>query len=75
MSRESEPEAAKAIFFDNGEPEVIDGRPHFRCPRCKAINTISFQHLKDTQQSSQLFGLEQIVKNNPQSLFEIKRTA
>ena len=75
MSLESEPEAAKAIFFDNGEPEMIDGRSHYRCPRCQAINTVSFQYLKETQQSSQLFGLEQIVKNNPQSFFEVKPSA
>ncbi len=75
MSAESEPDAAKAIFYDADAPEVIDGRSHHRCPRCNDLNTISFQYLKDTRQDSVLFGLEQIAKDHPQSLFEVKRTA
>ena len=75
MGRESEPDAAKAIFYDDSDPEVIDGRSHYRCPRCRDLNTISFQHLRETRQDTQLFGLEQIVKKSPQSVFEIKRSA
>lgn len=75
MSAESEPDAAKAIFFYNGPPEVEDGRSLYRCPRCQAINTVSFEYLKETKQQAQLFGLEQIVKQNPRSLFEVGRPA
>lgn len=75
MAAESEPDAVKAIFFYDGPPEVVDGRSHYRCPRCQAINTVSFQYLKGTGQQAQLFGLEQIVKQNPRSLFEVGRPA
>ena len=75
MSAESEPDASKAIFFFDGPPVVQDGRSHYRCPRCQAINTISFKQLKESGQGAQLFGLEQIVKQHPRSLFEVGRPA
>ncbi len=73
MSAESEPDASKAIFYSDGPPEVRDGRSHYRCPRCQALNTISFKQLKESDQAAQLFGLEQIVKQHPRSLFVVGR--
>lgn len=64
--------AEEAIFYYDGPPEEHLGRPVVRCPRCSAVNTRSFQFLKDTAEDAALFGLERIVKKNPRERFAVK---
>lgn len=64
--------AEESIFYYEGPPEIIEGRPWIRCPRCHDLNTRSFQLLKEQGEEPALFGLERIVKSNPRSRFEIK---
>jgi translation initiation factor 2 beta subunit (eIF-2beta)/eIF-5 len=53
----------------------INGRSYVKCPRCDSINTISFRQLKEGGEEAQLWGLEQIAKAHPRSVFEVKRSA
>ena len=64
--------ALEAIFTYAGPPEVINGRPCVKCPRCDNINTRSFQQLKDEGSDPQLWGLEQIVRSHPRDRFPVK---
>src|SRR6516225_10201966 len=37
----------KAVFYSEGPPVLVLGRPWMVCPRCGGTNTKSFQTLKD----------------------------
>ncbi|MFB3922387.1 MAG: hypothetical protein ACE145_11735 [Terriglobia bacterium] len=63
-------DALKSIFYHDGPPTLLLGRPLTPCPRCKSTNTVSFQKLKEDGSEAQLWGLEQIVKQHPRSFFE-----
>ena len=65
-------DALKSIFYYDGPPTLLMDRPLTPCPRCKSTNTVSFQKLKDDGSESQLWGLEQIVKQHARSFFEVK---
>ncbi|MFQ5662430.1 MAG: hypothetical protein ACE5HL_01180 [Terriglobia bacterium] len=65
----------EAIFYYQGPPEVVSGRPSVRCPRCQDLNTRSFQFLKDEGEEAALVGLERIVKSNPPERFPVKPAA
>ncbi len=65
----------KSVFYSEGEPVVILGRPWMQCPRCQATNTKSFQQLKDEHADAALWGLEQLVKKYPRGQFEVKSAA
>lgn len=67
--------AEEAIFYYNGPPHQEVGRKWIKCPRCGALNTRSFQFLKEQREDSALFGLERIVKKNPRRRFEVKPSA
>lgn len=64
----------KSVFYYEGSPTLVMGRPLTPCPRCQSTNTVSFQQLKDDGSEAQLWGLERIVKQHPRSFFEIKTT-
>ena len=70
--REKRNQAEEAIFYYDGRPEEVGGRPSVRCPRCTSVNTRSFQFLQDNREDAALFGLERIVKKNPRSRFPVK---
>ncbi|MFQ5668028.1 MAG: hypothetical protein ACE5I7_16555 [Candidatus Binatia bacterium] len=64
--------AEGAIFFNDGPPNAdYLGRPHYRCPRCRSLNTRTFQFLKEGGEEAALSGLERIVKANPRSRFQV----
>ena len=65
-------DAAKSIFYCAGPPTIEVGRAFTPCPRCQDTNTVSFQQLQDDGSEAQLFGLEQVVKKRPRSIFEVK---
>lgn len=44
----------------------------FPCPRCASSNTRSFQQLKEEGSEQALFGLEQVVRQHPRNMFEVK---
>lgn len=67
--------AEEAIFYYDGLPYEHLGRKWIKCPRCQALNTRSFQFLKDEGEVTALFGLERIVKSNPRCRFEVKPPA
>ena len=73
--RQNGNQAEGAIFYYDGPPVEHLGRRHVQCPRCGALNTRSFQFLKDEGMEAVLFGLERIVKSNPRSRFEVKPSA
>jgi len=64
--------AEKSIFYYNGPPVPLMGRPLYPCPRCASTNTVSFLQLKEEGAKAQLWGLERIVRANPRSTFDIK---
>ncbi len=64
--------AEKSIFYYDGPPTPLKGRPLYPCPRCASSNTVSFQQLKEEGSKSQLWGLERIVKTKPRSEFASK---
>jgi hypothetical protein len=63
---------ARSIFYYDGPPILMMGRPLTPCPRCQSTNTVSFQKLKEDRSESQLWGLERTVKKHPRSFFEVK---
>ena len=65
----------EAIFYYEGVPAEVLGRPLVRCPRCDATNTQSFEQLKQEGSDAALFGLERIVKKHPRRVFAVKRPA
>lgn len=64
-------DTVKSVFYSEGPPILILGRPWMQCPRCGGTNTKSFQQLKDEGSASALWGLEQIVKKHPRREFEV----
>jgi len=62
----------KSVFYSEGPPAYILGRPWMECPRCKNTNTKSFQQLKDEGSDAALWGFEQIVRKYPRSQFEVR---
>ena len=65
----------KSVFYSEGAPVFILGRPWMQCPRCDGTNTKSFQKLKEAGSESALWGLEQLVKKYPRTQFELKNSA
>jgi hypothetical protein len=68
-------DTANSIFYSEGPPVLILGRPWMQCPRCGNTNTKSFQTLKDEGAEAPLWGLEQTVRQYPRSRFMIKPVA
>jgi len=68
---ESGHDAAKAIFYSEGPPVMVLGRPLIQCPRCAGNNTKTFQALKEERAESQLWGLERVVRQHPRSTFMV----
>jgi len=64
----------KAVFYCEGPPVTVLGRPLMKCPRCGSTNSKSFQDLKDEGSGSALWGLENIVRKYPRNQFEVKNT-
>jgi hypothetical protein len=62
----------KSVFYSEGAPVLILGRPWMQCPRCQGTNTKSFQQLKEEGADAALWGLEQLVKKYPRSQFEVR---
>jgi len=62
----------KAVFYSEGPPVLVLGRPWMVCPRCGGTNTKSFQTLKDEGSRSALWGLENIVRKYPRRQFEVQ---
>ncbi len=73
--QQSSHDPLQSIFYYQGPPVEVLGRPLTRCPRCSSTNTVSFQKLKDERSDAKLWGLEQIVKKHPRSQFEVKGAA
>jgi hypothetical protein len=65
-------DTVKAVFYSEGPPVLVLGRPLFACPRCGSTNTKSFQNLKDEGAEAQLWGLERIVRQHPRRQFTVK---
>jgi hypothetical protein len=68
-------DTVRAIFYSEGPPLLVLGRPLFQCPRCAGTNTKSFQALKEEHAESQLWGLERVVRQHPRSTFVVKAEA
>lgn len=68
-------DTVRAIFYSEGPPLLILGRPLIQCPRCAGNNTKSFEALKEEHAESQLWGLERVVRQNPRSKFIVKAEA
>lgn len=68
-------DTANSIFYSEGPPVLILGRPWMQCPRCGNTNTKSFQALKDEGADAPLWGLEQTVRQHPRSRFVIRPAA
>lgn len=62
----------KSVFYSEGPPVLIQGRPWMQCPRCGGTNTKSFQQMKNEGSETALWGLENIVRKYPRSHFEVK---
>jgi len=69
---ESGHDVVKAIFYSDGPPVLVLGRPLMQCPRCAGNNTKSFQALKEERAEAQLWGLERVVRQHPRSMFVVK---
>ena len=69
---QSNHEPLVSIFFQDTPGEDFMGRMMYPCPRCGTTNTRSFQSLKDEDATQPLFGLEQIVRKHPRSMFVVK---
>ena len=65
-------DTVKSVFYSEGPPVELLGRPMFACPRCGNTNTKSFQTLKDEGSEAPLWGLERIVREHPRSQFIVK---
>ena len=68
-------DTVRAIFYSEGPPVLILGRPLIQCPRCAGNNTKSFRDLKEEHAESQLWGLERVVRQHPRSTFVVKAEA
>ena len=64
-------DALRSVFYYDGAPVLVLGRPLTRCPRCNETNTKSFQQLKEEGADAALWGLERLVKKYPRPQFEI----
>jgi len=62
----------RSLFFQDTPGEDFLGRMMFPCPRCASSNTRSFQQLKEEGSEQALFGLEQVVRQHPRNMFEVK---
>ncbi|HUI40605.1 MAG TPA: hypothetical protein VL523_01435 [Terriglobia bacterium] len=65
-------DTAMSVFYSEGPPALVLGRPMMLCPRCGNNNTKSFQTLKDEGSEAPLWGLEQTVRKYPRSRFIVK---
>ena len=72
---ESGHDAVKAIFYSEGPPALVLGRPLMQCPRCAGNNTKSFRALKEERAEAQLWGLERVVRQHPKSTFVVNAEA
>ena len=68
-------DTVRSLFYSEGPPVLVLGRPLFACPRCDNTNTKSFQNLKDEGSEAPLWGLERIVREHPRSHFVVKPAA
>ncbi|HUI40792.1 MAG TPA: hypothetical protein VL523_02370 [Terriglobia bacterium] len=68
-------DTAMSVFYSEGPPTLVLGRPLMVCPRCGNNNTKSFQALKDEGSEAPLWGLEQTVRKHPRSQFIVKPQA
>ena len=68
-------DTVKSVFYFEGPPVLVLGRPSFACPRCGSTNTKSFQNLRDEGSESPLWGLERIVRSHPRSQFIVRQPA
>jgi len=68
-------DTVKSVFYSEGPPVSVLGRPLFACPRCTSTNTKSFQNLKDEGSEAPLWGLERVVREHPRSQFIVKPVA
>ena len=62
----------KSVFYSEGPPEAILGRPWMKCPRCGGTITRSFEDIKNEGSEAAIWGLERLVKKYPRSHFEVK---
>ena len=65
-------DTVNSIFYWDGPPLMVLGRPMVPCPRCGNTNTKSFQTLKDEGSEAPLWGLEQTVRQHSRSRFVVK---
>ena len=72
--QQTDHDTLKSVFYYEGPPAYILGRPLTECPRCRGTNTRSFQQLKEEGSDAALWGLEQLVRKYPRSQFEITPT-
>jgi len=68
-------DTVNSIFYWDGPPVMVLGRPMVACPRCGNTNTKSFQTLKDEGSEAPLWGLEQTVRQHPRRRFVVKHQA
>ena len=69
---ESRHDELKSVFYSEGPPVLVLGRPWMKCPRCGGTNTRSFQEIKDDGSEAAIWGLERIVKKYPRRQFEVR---
>ena len=65
-------DTVNSIFYWDGPPVPVLGRPLIPCTRCGSTNTKSFQALKDEGSEAPLWGLEQTVRQHPRGRFMVK---
>ena len=65
----------KSVFYSEGPPVYVLGRPWIECPRCGGTNTKSLQALKEEGSDAALWGLERIVQKLPRREYEFKTPA
>ena len=64
-----------SVFYSEGAPVLVLGRPWMPCPRCGSTNTKSLQNLKDEGSDAAFWGLERIVRKLPRNQYEFKGKA
>ncbi|MGO9275311.1 MAG: hypothetical protein ACLQOO_34590 [Terriglobia bacterium] len=62
----------RSVFYSEGPPVLVLGRPWMPCRRCGSTNTKSLQNLKDEGSDAAFWGLEQIVRKLPRREYEFK---
>jgi len=68
-------DTVNSVFYSEGPPVLVLGRPWMQCPRCFSSNTKSFQDLKDEGGHAEVWGMENLLKKYPRRQFEIKNPA